>query len=363
MRTTRRSLLSSAAAAAASLAAPSLGLALGRPVVGITLPLTGVQAVPAREMKVGYEAALSRVADIKFLDDESNADKVAAHMAAFADSDVIATSGIVGTPHAKKGLPVAIKGGLPVVGIRSGASELRNGNPLVFHLRASYEDEISEILKLGPLYQPIAVLYSDDDFGKASYAHAKKVAEGAGIKIQSALPVERNGSNVRQQAAALAAKQPVGAYLLCLIAKPAQEATTELRLNQKVVAPIWGMSFIGTSQLALSTEPQYESISLVSPFPLARVDVRDLPSTFRSQMMALKHEELISSPSSFEAYFYGSVLAEAIERGGPSRKAVQAYLNTSRPIDVKQIEVKFDSLRVGYRYLALLRKVGTSFRA
>ena len=48
---------------------------------------------------------------------------------------VVALSGIVGTPHAEAGLKAAKAGGLPVVGIRSGARHLRNGEPTVFHLR------------------------------------------------------------------------------------------------------------------------------------------------------------------------------------------------------------------------------------
>jgi branched-chain amino acid transport system substrate-binding protein len=362
VHSSRRTFLSSTAAVAAVLATPAVA-AREQPVVGISLPLTGVQEVPAREMRSGYQAALQGAADIVFLDDHSSADKVAQHMKELAaDPGILATSGIVGTPQAKKGLPEAVSGGLPVVGIRSGAGELRDGNPLVFHLRASFESEISAVLKVASVYGNLGILYSDDDFGRGAHAHARTVAPVHGTKIKEALPVERNGSNVRQQAARLARMQPLGSILLCLISKPAQEATTELRLQHKIVAPIFGMSFIATSQLALTQERQYDGLALVSAFPLARIDVRELPSLFRTKMRETKQEALIASTTAWEAFFYGSVLREAIVRGASNRRAVQTYLSTTRPIDVRQIELKFDALRVGYRHLELLRKVGPSFR-
>jgi branched-chain amino acid transport system substrate-binding protein len=348
VHSSRRTFLSSTAAVAAVLATPAVA-AREQPVVGISLPLTGVQEVPAREMRSGYQAALQGAADIVFLDDHSSADKVAQHMKELAaDPGILATSGIVGTPQAKKGLPEAVSGGLPVVGIRSGAGELRDGNPLLFHLRASFESEISAVLKVASVYGNLGILYSDDDFGRGALAHARTVAPVHGTKIKEALPVERNGSNVRQQAARLARMQPLGSILLCLISKPVQEATTELRLQHKIVAPIFGMSFIATSQLALTQERQYDGLALVSAFPLARIDVRE--------------EALIASTTAWEAFFYGSVLREAIVRCASNRRAVQTYLSTTRPIDVRQIELKFDALRVGYRHLELLRKVGPSFR-
>lgn len=357
---TRRTILRTAATAAAVASLPAL--ATSKPLVGISLPLAGVQAVPAREMQIGYAAALDQVANVEFVNDNSNPETVAANVSKFAEGgNYLATTGIVGTPHALKALPAAVAGGLPVVGIRSGASSLRDGNPWVFHLRASFEAEITEILKLAPVYGSVGVLYSDDEFGRGSFAHAKEVAAQLGVPIRAALPVERNGSNVRAQASALAAQQPIGCYLLCLIARPAQEAITRLR-ELKLVAPIFGMSFIATSELAMSPEQQYQGLALVSPFPLARVDVRDLPASFRARMIERKHENLISSPTAFEAYFYGTVLAEAISKGAATRKALQAYLTVPRPINVKQITLEFDERRVGFHYLALLRKVGQTFR-
>lgn len=107
MKRTRRTFLNAVGSTAATLALPSIA-APARPVVGISLPLSGVQAVPAAEMKAGYEAALGAVADLVVVDDESKPQATATMIDQFAKDDrIVATTGIVGTPHAKSALPYA----------------------------------------------------------------------------------------------------------------------------------------------------------------------------------------------------------------------------------------------------------------
>jgi ABC-type branched-subunit amino acid transport system substrate-binding protein len=361
---TRRHVLATGAAACVA-GVPTFAIGASRPVVGLSLPIKGVQATVAKEMLSGYTAALEGVAEMRVLDDESVAAKTTKNIDSFAaDSAVIATTGIVGTPHAKEAIPVARAGNLPVVGIRSGAGELRDGSQNVFHLRASYEEEINKVMEMASLYRVIGVLYSDDAFGKGALAHAEKVAAAKGCVIGAQIAVDRNGSNVKQKVAELALrKDRLGAVLLALIQVPALNATKELREGHNFVMPIFGMSFIATSTFAASTDPAYDGIALASPFPLARTAIEEMAASFRSKMAEAKTENLIASPTAFEAYFYASVLADAIVRGGPTRAKVREYLSRPAQMSVKQVPIKFDQLRVGYRYLNILRKAGPILRA
>lgn len=361
MTLSRRNLVLGAAAAGVS----TFSIASSRPVVGLTLPLKGVQGAIAKEMLVGYSAALEGVADLKVVDDESAADKTAKNMEAFAsDGSIVATTGIVGTPHAKAAIPIARAGNLPVVGIRSGASELRDGGPNVFHLRASFDDEISKVMDMASVYRVVGVLYSDDAFGKAAIAHAEKVAGEKRCVIGVQIPVERNGSDVQKRVLELAErKERIGAVLLALIQKPALEATKALREKHNFVMPIFGMSFIATSGFAASKDPAYDGIALASPFPLSRLAIEEMAQSFRLKMIATKQEDLIASPTAYEAYFYGSVLADAIVRGGASRAKIREYLSRPATLNVKEVPIQFDPVRVGYKYLNILRKNGPFLRA
>ncbi len=358
----RRRLLTTTGVAALTASFSAIG-ANARPAVGISLPLTGVQGAVAKELRAGYEAALAPVADLVIVDDESKADKTAVAYEGFArDGSIAAATGIVGTPHAKKALPHAVAGGLPVVGIRSGADDLRDGNPWVWHLRASYGDELKKVVGVASVYQSIGILYSDDDFGKVALKQATAAAAAVGLKVAAAIPCERNGTDVKQQAAKLIRLQGVSCVLLCLIQKPAMEAAMELRGGQRFMMPVYGMSFIATAQLATSDPALLHGVALVSPFPLARISTLGLAEHFRQSMNRARTPELIVSPTAFEGFFYGSVLADAIVRGGSKRKEIQSYLAINRPWEVREMRLRFDEQRVGYRFLTLLHKDGLSLR-
>ena len=360
---TRRHVLSAAGAAAA--VAGFGGAYAARPAVGLSLPLTGVQAQVADELRQGYEAALAGVAELDVVDDESKPEKTLQNVEAFVGKgQIIATTGIVGTPHAKAAIPSAVAGQLPMVGIRSGAAELRDGNSYVFHLRASFEDEITKVINTAGVFGAMGILYSDDDFGRARIAHARAVAASKGVKIAVALPVDRNGSNVKEQTNTLATTPGLASVLLCLIQTPALAAAKELRTKHHLLMlPIFGMSFIATSSFATLDDPTYDGMSLVMPFGLARASTVLMARSFREKVTASNKEHLIESPAAFEGYFYGSVLGVAITRGGATRKGLQSFLLQQRPFEVQEVPIAFDERRVGYNALIFARKAGKMLRA
>ena len=92
----RRHLLVTATAAAA---ASTLSWASPGRVLGLSLPLTGVQAEVARDLALGYQLALDAASSdltLMILDDESKPDLTAANIRRFAsDGSGLALSGIV----------------------------------------------------------------------------------------------------------------------------------------------------------------------------------------------------------------------------------------------------------------------------
>jgi hypothetical protein len=75
------------------------------------------------------------------------------------------------------------KAGLPVVGVRSGSSALRSKGAL-FHVRASYREEVQRILDqvqtMGS--SRIAVIYEDTDFGREAWADAQAALARRNLK-------------------------------------------------------------------------------------------------------------------------------------------------------------------------------------
>lgn len=346
----------------ASLAGVPLLVRAAQPTLGVTLPLTGVQREVARELELGYRMAAAEAGvGVVVMDDESIPDRVAANVKRLAaDPAVTALSGIVGTPHAQAGLAAAKKGGLPVVGIRSGAGFLRKGDPSVFHLRASYEDELDKMVSycVGAGIKQLAIIYSEDSFGTSSRDHLVSRLGSAGITLVSNLGVERNGSNIPdvvQKTAAVARSDGLTAIALLLIVKPMTAAATELRVKHAVMQPILAMSFTITQAVATTTDRALAGLGIVSAFPLPRAGVESIQQRYRA---ALAREgrtgTLTESVTAYEGFFYGTVASRAISAAAGNREAVGRVLRAG--MSLGDLKVDFGSGMVGYHFLEFVHK-------
>ncbi|UUZ66563.1 ABC transporter substrate-binding protein (plasmid) [Polaromonas sp. P1-6] len=272
-------------------------------------------------MLAGYQMAMQasggRLA-LKVLDDESKPEKAAQNIKLLAaDPSMLAVSGIVGTPHAQASLPVALQYELPIVGIRSGAQSLRNGKEGVYHLRATFEDELDKVAKMckGGGLSKVAILYSNDSFGTSSRDHLVARLKELGLDATAAVAVERNGENLAQAAEKIAqavtqTNAATGIALL-LISKPMMQAATLLREKHKLIMPLFAMSFVATKGLTVSENPAFIGLGLVTAFPLPRSNPGKLATQYRTDALQAKQGDLIESLTAFEGYFYGSVIAES----------------------------------------------------
>lgn len=206
----RRTFVLKSVASAAAIAVPSLGRASFTPTLGLSLPLSGPQELVAKEILIGYQLAMhatNNVLNLKVLDDESKAERTADNIKKFGeDAAVIAASGIVGTPHAQAAIPIAMKLGLPLVGIRSGSASLRQGQEGVFHLRSGFNEELDKIAAMckGGGIEKMAIMFSSDTFGTEARDALTASLKTLGIEIISSVAVERNGDNVEVAAKARA---------------------------------------------------------------------------------------------------------------------------------------------------------------
>lgn len=336
--------------------------------VGLPLPFTGVQSEVANDLRAGYEMAFNQAAELGvsvepiWADDLAQPEQTARLVEQFAkDRSFIATTGIVGTPHAKAAVPRAVVGGLPVVGLRSGALELRDGTRGVYHLRASYTDELTSMVKVinGAGLERLAVVYSNDSFGTASAQHVEKVAASLGVTLVSNEPAERSGSDIAAAVAkAVDREKRATALLLLVLEGPMLKAVEHARKSMSFLNPVFCMSFCATRRLAEATDQHLVGLGLVSAFPLPRTDLTALAERFRRVARDWHRPGVINSLTAFEGFLYGSVLFTAMARAKePSRTGLMEALGA--PQDVGGIRVAFDARFVGYRYLQLLYKSGT----
>lgn len=341
-----------------------LAVSATRARVGLSLPLTGVQATVADELLRGYQLAFRAAhaqgveVDTVVEDDQSAADKTATAIRRFgADNSILASTGIVGTPHAKASIPVARAAGLPVVGLRSGAGELRDGGQMVYHLRASYELEIERMISmLGEAGSRIAVLASDDTFGRPAAEYVQKTAARRGIGIAKVVYADRNGGNVQKAVAdAIEPSQRPSALLVLMITRPAIAAVQAARARQ-FMAPVFTMSFTAGVELTAAGPQALRGLGLVSAFPVPRSAHDDVSDGFRKAATAAGQSGLVESVTAAEGWWYGSALVRAIAKCGdrPTRQGLVEALETRHGLRLGDDVIAFDAQRVGRRYLQVV---------
>lgn len=344
-----------------SLAYPAA--AQGSPVVGLSLPLTGPQAEVAKDLLGGYSVAFkSSGIGMLVLDDEFKPEKTVANIRTFAaNKDVTAVSGIVGTPNAAAAIPVARELGMPIVGLRSGAQNLRDGKDGVYHLRSSYDDELTKIATVATNsgLTSLLVIHSDDAFGKGALATMIKAMADQKLAAPKVLSLDRELKNLAEvsEAARAFLASPSGAgsgIALLMIQRPMSELLRNIRLEHKLIHPVFAMSFVATRAVSEQKEPFMTGLGLVSAFPLPRDVSFRLSKAFRADIEAQKREDLLNSLTAFEGWFYGSVLKAAIRKGA-TRLNMAATLARG-VLDIAGQEVAFDTSKVGFRYLRLLVK-------
>lgn len=360
---TRRKLIFSGGAAIAS--APFVARASVTPVLGLSLPLTGVQAANAQDMLEGYQlasAAMGNSFRIEVLDDGSDPARTVENIKKIEAMGVLATSGIIGTPHAQAAVPVASAAGLPVIGMRSGASSLRNGDPGVFHMRSSFDAELIRLATIiaGGGNKSVNILYSDDSFGKSSVKTMEVALNKLGVAAPNPVAVSRNGENLASSVDLLAirakAEKEQSAIVLLVIAGPFIEATRLLREKHKVIMPILGMSHVVNRKLISESNAGFAGLGVMLAFPLPRVNKDLVAQKYRSIAIASKKPELIESLSVFEGFFYGMTFGAAVREigAGGGRKDLASAMRKGFSYD--GLTVSMNSKNEGYGFIDVAYK-------
>lgn len=352
-----------AACATTAVGFPHLSFAVSEPTLGLSLPLTGSSSEVGAELLAGYQIAVSasgRAMALKVLDDESNAVKAAANAKLLgADSSVLAISGISGTASAQAVLPVAREYGLPVIGMRSGAKSLRNGQEGVYHLRASYADEMNKIAKAcrNDAISTVQILYSDEPFGVELRDHLTSRLELMKVTYETPVPTQREGGDldlaVKLTVANMQKISKSSAVVLLLSPKTTVKAAQLLRQKHNTVAPFFALSTAATKYLATKEDQALTGLGLVTVFPLPRSDIFSLSKKFREDVEKFGKPDMLESLIIFESYLYGSVIIAATQKAG-TRDALIKQLNAG--IQVAGQPFVFDAERVGYHYVNLLVK-------
>jgi ABC-type branched-subunit amino acid transport system substrate-binding protein len=265
--------------------------------------------------------------------------------------------GCLGTPVNLAITPIIETAGIPHLAPLTGASSLRKPeNKSVFHLRASYTDEINRLVQslVGMGIRDLAVVYLDNVYGREIAEDAKRALAQVNIRATALVPLAVDGKNMAEAVANALASKP-SAILL----GTAGAATTSLVANLKKASPmlpIAGVSPALTQDGIKTLGPVVKGIGVTIVYPDANQTKHAVIREFQSAMRATN--QTFFSNGSVEGYISARIMAESLERTGraPSRGRIRQALASLRSFDLGGFSVDYSAsggAHVGSKFVEL----------
>ncbi|QNP58380.1 ABC transporter substrate-binding protein [Paenacidovorax monticola] len=371
----RRQFVSLASSAAALAAAPAFvrsafaqdaGLSAKAITIGCSAAMTGPLAGFGTDIKLGAEAAMGhinarggihgRTLQLHMVDDgyvpQRTTDNVKQML---SQGTAFALLSCVGTPNNTAILPLVEEAGMPYVAPLTGASSLRKGARNVFHVRASYTDEVHRLIQrlAGMGLKGIGIVHLDNGYGREMLEDATRALAEQGMKPALQVAVATDGKNLADVVGKVAAARPT-AVLLATAGTVSVDLVKGLKKNVPGVL-LTGVSVTlpSDSLKQLGEDGSGLALTMVMPDPnRAKLQVvRD----YQAAMRARGQQEF--SLGSLEAYVNTRVLAEGLERAGrdPSQARLRTALAGIRNLDLGGFTVDYSGQTpyVGSRFIDL----------
>lgn len=233
----------------------------------------------------------------------------------------VALLGLVGTGNLaalmKQGVVDEV--GLPIVGVRTGALNLRQpGHPLVFHLRASYQTEVEKLVEMASAIgsRQFGVFYQDDPFGQDGLEAAKKDIAKRNLTLVATGSYPKNTTQVDAAVDALLKANGIQAIVMAANTQ-ATAAFVQAYRTRGGTAQLYALSVNNDREIVDkigADRARGLSIVQVVPFPFSGV----MPLTRDYQKTLSKYiPDAQPTVTGIEGYIYGKVLVEALRRAGP----------------------------------------------
>ncbi|MFN3376141.1 MAG: ABC transporter substrate-binding protein [Burkholderiaceae bacterium] len=351
VRTTRRKAL--AWASATTLAAPWAVQAQQADTwrIGQTAALTGPLAFPFVEMNKGIAAAFAeanerggvegRRLEFLSLDDGGDPAKATENAKRLVEQErAFALLACGGTTSAMGALPVVAAARIPLIAPATGSDALRPFNPLVFHARASYGQELNKIAQHLSTTGATrcAVAYFDNPFGKATLAAFEVAAKQHNNTQWRSFLVAETPDGLKKAVDDIFNYQPNSMVSLCV---GALGIPFYQQLRQRVKAPPFSISFLGTRPLlaALGEAATGITVAQVVPNP----DAVAIPLVKAYQAALKRVDGALPNYSSLEGYISGRLMVEALRRAGrtATREKLVEALHTMRPFDMGGFDLRY----------------------
>ena len=369
----RRQFVTIAPRLAAGLAAPALvrhafaqdaGISSKSLTIGCSASLTGPLAGFGRDIKQGAEAALAqinarggihgRMVQLQILDDGYVPQRTTENVQQMiSQGSAFALMSCVGTPNNAGILPMVEDAGIPYVAPFTGASSLRKGARNVFHVRASYTDEVRRLVQrlAGMGLKDIGVVYLDNAYGREMLEDSTRFLAEQGLKPLVQVALATDGKNLSDVLAKVGQARPA-VVLLATAGAVSVELVRGLKTNNPGVL-MAGLSVTLTSEGLKQLGDAGSGLALTMVMPDPTRAKTALVRDYQAAMRARGIQEF--NLGTLESYTNTRVLAEGLERAGadPTRSKLRTALAGIRNLDLGGLVIDYSGQApyVGSRFV------------
>lgn len=369
----RRQFVTIAPRLAAGLAAPALvrhafaqdaGISSKSLTIGCSASLTGPLAGFGRDIKQGTEAALAqinarggihgRMVQLQILDDGYVPQRTTENVQQMiSQGSAFALMSCVGTPNNAGILPMIEDAGIPYVAPFTGASSLRKGARNVFHVRASYTDEVRRLVQrlAGMGLKDIGVVYLDNAYGREMLEDSTRFLAEQGLKPLVQVALATDGKNLSDVLAKVGQTRPA-VVLLATAGAVSVELVRGLKTNNPGVL-MAGLSVTLTSEGLKQLGDAGSGLALTMVMPDPTRAKTALVRDYQAAMRARGIQEF--NLGTLESYTNTRVLAEGLERAGadPTRSKLRTALAGIRNLDLGGLVIDYSGQApyVGSRFV------------
>ena len=276
---------------------------------------------------------------------------------------VVALMGCMGTPNNTAITPLIETSDVLHLGPLTGAASLRKPSiQNVFHVRASYTDEVKRLVDnlVSMNLRDLAIAYLDNGFGKELLQVGLSALSTKGLKAVAQVAVATDGKNVDSAANEILASKP--SAVLMFTAGNVSTTLTAAARKASPGLPIAGLSVTYTAAGIAQLGDSASGIALTMIMPDAQAAKHLVVRRYQKAMRALEQTDF--NASSLEGYVNAQLMIEGLKKAGPNpgRSKVREAIADIRNFDLGGFRVDYSapSTRVGSEYvdLGILSKNG-----
>ena len=310
--------------------------------LGSSLPLTGPVAQTAKLFESGARLYFDRInaeggvhkrkIAFEVLDDGFDSAKAVANSRELVNErNVIALFGNAGTAQVAGVLPLVAESNTPLFGPATGSPALRKQHlPMVFHVRASYRDELERIVDHAKTVglRRIAIFHTDDALGKLVLAELQDALKKRDWQLVVSASAAMKDGDLEGAAKRLASQQPQ-AIVMGTVGVNFARFISAYKAQDQRTPQFYGLSLVDPGLIASELGESGRGIVLSQIIPSVRNINRPVVREY-CELLAKARPGTEPAILELDGFVNAKILVEGLRRAGknPNRASLAAALES-----------------------------------